>query len=90
MKRQLIHISILQSSKISTALYVLMGFIYTLIGIPMIAFGEGQFRIIGFVYLFMPIIMGVVGFLGFVVSAALYNLLAKLFGGIEVEIKNIE
>jgi hypothetical protein len=90
MKKQLIRISILQSSKIATALYVLMGFIYTLIGIPMIIFGEGPIRIVGFIYLLGPIIMGVVGFLIFVVFAAVYNLLAKPLGGIEVEVKNIE
>ena len=90
MKKQLIRISILQSSKIMTALYVLMGFIYTLIGIPMIIFGSGQLRIIGIIYLLGPIFMGIIGFIGFVIFAALYNLLAKLLGGVEVEIKNIE
>jgi hypothetical protein len=33
-----------------TALYVLMGFIYALIGIPMIIFGSDQVRIIGIIY----------------------------------------
>jgi hypothetical protein len=83
-------ISILQSSKIMTALYVLMGLIYTLIGIPMIIFGSNQFRIIGAIYVFMPIIMGIVGFIFFVIFAAIYNLLASWLGGIEVEVKNIE
>jgi len=90
MKKQLIRISILQSSKIMTALYVLMGFIYTLIGIPMVIFGSGQIRIIGVVYLLGPIFMGIIGFIFFVIFAAVYNLLARLLGGIEVEIKNIE
>ena len=90
MKKQLIRISILQSSKILTALYVLMGFIYTIIGIPMIIFGSKQFKIIGIVYLLMPIIMGVFGFIFFVLFAAIYNLLAKWLGGLEVEIKNID
>ena len=90
MKKQLIRISILQSSKILTALYVLMGFVYTLIGIPMIVLGSKQFKIIGIVYLLMPIIMGVLGFIFFVIFAAIYNLLAKWLGGLEVEIKNID
>lgn len=90
MKKQLIHISILQSSKIMTALYFLLGFIHTFIGIPMIVFGEGQVRIIGYAYLFGPIMMAVFGFVFFVIFAALYNLLAKSLGGIEVEIKNID
>lgn len=89
MKKQLIHISILQSSKILTALYFLLGFIYTLIGIPMIIFGEGPIRMIGYFYLMGPIMMAVIGFVFFAIFAALYNLLAKSLGGFEVEIKNI-
>lgn len=90
MKKQLISISILQSSKILTALYFLLGFLYTLIGIPMIIFGEGQVRIIGFVYLLGPIMMAVIGFVFFAIFAALYNLLVKSLGGFEFEIKNID
>ncbi len=73
-----------------TALYVLMGFIYTLVGIPMIIFGNHQLRIIGVIYLFMPIIAGIFGFIFFVIFAAIYNLLASWLGGFEVEIKNID
>jgi hypothetical protein len=90
MKKQLIRISVLQSSKIMTALYVLMGFIYTLIGIPMTIFGDGQVRLIGIIYVLMPVIMGIVGFVFFVIFAAVYNLLANWLGGVEVEVKNID
>jgi len=90
MKKQLTRISILQSSKIMTAMYVLMGFIYTLIGIPMILLGNLQFRIMGIIYLFGPILFGILGFVFFVIFAALYNLLAKWFGGFEVEIKSVD
>lgn len=90
MKKQLIRISILQSSKIMTALYVLMGFIYSLIGIPMIVFGSKPFKIMGLVYLFMPLIMGIIGFVFFCLFAALYNFLAMWLGGFEVEIKNLD
>ena len=90
MKKQLTRISVLQSSKVMTALYVLMGFIYTLIGIPMIIIGGEQLRIMGIIYLLMPVIMGIMGFIFFVIFAAIYNLLAKLLGGFEVEIKNVD
>ena len=90
MKKQLVRISILQSSKIMTALYVLMGFIYTLVGIPMIIFGNKELRIIGIFYTLGPIFAGVFGFIFFVIFAALYNGLAKVFGGFEVEVKDIE
>ena len=90
MKKQIVRISILQSSKILTALYVLMGFIYTLIGIPMIIFGPKPLKIIGIIYLFGPVFMGLLGFVFFAIFAAIYNLLAQLLGGIEVEIKNVD
>ena len=90
MKKQLIRISVLQSSKIMTALYVLMGLIYTLIGIPMIILGGAKLRTMGIIYLLMPVIMGIFGFIGFVVFAAIYNGLAKWIGGIEVEIKDVD
>jgi hypothetical protein len=90
MKKQMIRISILQSSKIMTALYVLMGFIYSLIAIPMIVFGTPTLRIMGIFYLFMPVVMGIFGFVFFVIFAAIYNFLASKLGGIEVEIQNIE
>jgi hypothetical protein len=90
MKKQLIRISILQSSKIMTALYVLMGLIYSVIAIPMIVFGNPQIRIIGVVYLFMPVLMGIIGFVFFVIFAAIYNLLAGWLGGVEIEVKNMD
>jgi hypothetical protein len=90
MTKQIIRISILQSSKIMTALYVLMGFLYTLIGIPMVLFGSNKFRIIGIIYLFGPIFAGIFGFIFFAIFAAIYNLLAQWLGGIEVEVKNME
>ena len=90
MKKQLIRISVLQSSKIMTALYVLMGFLYTFIGIPMIVFGNPPIKIMGLIYLLMPVLMGVFGFILFVIFAAIYNLLAGWLGGFEVEVKNIE
>jgi hypothetical protein len=90
MKKQLIRISILQSSKIMTALYVLMGFVYTLIGIPMVIFGGKPFHIIGIIYLFGPIFSGLFGFIFFIIFAAIYNALADWLGGIEFEVKNID
>ena len=90
MKKQIVRISILQSSKVLTALYVLMGFIYTLIGIPMIIFGPKPLKIMGIIYLFGPVFMGILGFVFFVIFAAIYNLLARLLGGFEVEIKDID
>lgn len=90
MKKQLIRVSVLQSSKIVTALYFLMGFIYTIIGIPMLIFGGSHLRVMGIIYILMPIIMAIFGFIFFVVFAAVYNLLAKFLGGFEFEVKTMD
>ena len=90
MKKQLVRISILQSSKIVVALYCVMGFIYTLIGIPMMLFGHGPMKVIGVVYTFGPIWMAIIGFIFFAIFGAIYNALAAWLGGFEFEVKDIE
>lgn len=90
MKKQITRISILQSSKILVALYVLFGFIYTLIGIPLIIFGGKEMMIMGVIYAAMPLLMGIFGFIFFALFAAVYNLLAKWLGGVEVVVSDIE
>ena len=90
MTKQIIRISILQSSKVMTAMYVLLGFIYAFIGVPMIIFGSPKLRILGTIYSLMPIVMGVLGFIFFVIFTAIYNVLAKWLGGVEFEIKNVD
>jgi hypothetical protein len=90
MKKQITRISILQSSKILVALYVLFGFVYTLIGIPLIIFGGKEMMIMGVIYAAMPLLMGIFGFIFFALFAAVYNLLAKWLGGVEVVVSDIE
>ena len=92
MKKQITRISILQSSKIVTALYALIGLIYTLIGILMLAFGgeEPAMKVIAIIYILAPLWMVILGFIFFAIFAAIYNLLAKRLGGIEFEVTDVE
>jgi hypothetical protein len=90
MKMQVRRISILQTSKILTVFYFLLGFLYTLAGVPMIIFGDSRFRIMGVFYTLMPVVMAVFGFVFFVISAAVYNVLAGWLGGIEFETINVD
>lgn len=90
MKKRITRISVFQSSKVVTILYVVLGFIYTLIGVPLVVFGSPQYKIMGLVYCFMPLIMAVFGFLLFLLFAALYNLVARWVGGFEVEVTTVE
>ena len=55
----------------ATAMYVLIGFLYTLIGIPMILFGNDKLRVLGIVYACMPVLMAIFGFIFFCIFAAI-------------------
>jgi hypothetical protein len=70
-------------------MYVAIGFLYTLFGVPMILFGGEKLRIIGIVYACMPILMAIFGFIFFCIFAALYNLLAQWLGGVEFEVTEV-
>ena len=93
MKHQISRISILQTSKIVTVLYVAIGFILVPIGCIMVLLpaptNNPALRITGFIYLFGPVVYGVIGFIFTVIGAWLYNLVAARIGGIEFELKEI-
>lgn len=59
MKKQITRISVLQSSKVVTALYVVIGFFYTIPGILMVIFGANEFKIMGMIYCAMPVLMAI-------------------------------
>jgi outer membrane lipoprotein SlyB len=54
-------------------------------GTPGIGIGGGIAMII-----FLPIIYGIVGFIGGVLGAAIYNMISNWIGGFEVEVEDIE
>jgi hypothetical protein len=102
MKRRIKRIAPLQAGKMLGALYACMGLILLpffalaamagafvpssqqLDGGPPPALFAGM--MFGFA-IFMPVIYGVMGFVGGIIAAALYNLFASWFGGIEVEVE---
>ena len=90
MKKQIKRISVIQSSKVITFVYGLCSFLYSLIGIPMIIFGDSRLKVIGFIYFLMPVLVGVFGFIFTAFAFWLYNVVASKFGGIEFELKDIE
>ena len=90
MKKQIVRISVLQSSKIIAALYGIMGLLYSIAGLIVLTMTGPEMRTVGIVYLFGPIWMAVLGFVGFTIFAAIYNALAQAIGGVEIEVGNIE
>ena len=87
MKTQITRISVLQSGKIVTALYALIGCLYAVAGVWMLFFGASPSASVALFYCLMPIVLGVVGFLLFALFAFVYNALAKRLGGIEFEFR---
>lgn len=82
-------IAIIQTSKMAAALYFLFGFLYTFVGLAILAM-KGLNDPTAILFILMPVIMGVFGFLFFALFAAVYNLLASWIGGIEVELTTNE
>lgn len=87
-------IGVLSAGKMLGALYgilgLLLGGLFTLfavIGFSGSGEGGGQFAFlfgVGAIIIF-PLMYGFIGFVGGIISAALYNLLSSVVGGIEIE-----
>jgi hypothetical protein len=94
-------IGVLSCGKVLGTLYVAVGFvfglIFSLISVLGMAIGAGSGEIGGGQALFgmlfgigaviiLPIFYGIMGFLGGLLMAALYNLVARVVGGIELDL----
>lgn len=86
-KRRITHISIHQTSKVLTLLYVVIGIIFIPVGVLMILAGQ---MTLGLIYVLMPFIYGIIGYPLHAGIFWVYNALAKSVGGVEftVEDKN--
>ena len=94
-KRTLKRIAPLTAGKLLALFYGAMGLLFVPFFLMMSAFSSqmptaqrGVFAAMGVGFaLFMPVLYAAFGFIGGVIGAALYNLAAKLVGGIEVEVE---
>lgn len=90
-------VGILSVGKIMAVLYAVMGFIMgcfmSLMAVAGVAANQGQNPNAGMgmgmmigagAIIVMPILYGLMGFIGGIISAALYNFLAGVIGGIEM------
>jgi hypothetical protein len=90
MKKQIVHVSVLQTSKVAAALYFVMSLPLILIMmIPvMLASGSVPGLSVG-VLIAMPIIYLVFGFIFTAVAAWIYNIVAKVVGGFEFSVNEV-
>jgi hypothetical protein len=88
---------LVSAMKIGGAMYATIGLLYALIvGCMMAALGasaargaaSGAFMTMGIIYIALsPIIFGVIGAIGGLISALIYNLWASMIGGLEMELE---
>lgn len=79
-----------QTSLIIGVLYFVLTLIFCLpVGGLMFLLG-GQNTSMGIFLIFAPILYGITGYLGTLLTLWIYNLLAKRLGGIEIEVETTE
>ena len=89
MRTQIKRISIMQTSKVVAIIYPIFGLIHTMIGIWMLTSPE-QPNWLGMLFLFIPIIIGIFGFIFSIIGCLLYNLIASKVGGVEFILEDVE
>ena len=87
MKKQITHVSVVQTGKVVAIFYALFSLIYTIVGIFLVGLGSSEMKIMGMVYVFMPVIMLTVGFLVMMLCCWLYNVVANWVGGVEITVE---
>ncbi|MFC3531810.1 hypothetical protein ACFOLG_06380 [Vogesella facilis] len=86
MKKRLSKISPLQSAKTLAVLYFLISLPMLLIMVPVLLLAPGEHAPSGMMLIALPLLYAVLGFLGTLIAAWLYNLAAKWTGGIEITV----
>lgn len=94
MKKQLTHISPLRAGIVLAVLYGLLGLIFVAFSQLAAVFGSrsgGTPAVFGgaFFAILFPVLYAVGGFIGGIIAAAVYNLVAKWIGGLEFEVRDV-
>ena len=89
MKKEIYNISIKELTKISTLWSLFIGVILAVFGFGLLS-GPEYLKVTAIIYIYAPIYMTFFGFLSALLSAASYNFYAKKFGGIVVELKDVD
>ena len=82
---ELRRVGILQAGKVGAILYGFFGLIFLPFAFIAMIADPAQ----GFVMFFMALLYPILGFLGCVIAAALYNVTAKFVGGLRLEFEQV-
>lgn len=93
MKKQLTYITPLRAGIVLGVLYGLLGLVFVPFFLLMTVFASraGAPAVFGgaFFAILFPVIYAIAGFIGGVICAAIYNLVAKWTGGLEFEVRDV-
>ena len=93
MKKQLTNIAPLRAGIVLGIIYGFLGVLFVPIFLLMAVFGgkAGAPVVFGgaFLAILFPVMYSVAGFVGGIIAAAIYNLVAKWTGGLEFEVRDI-
>lgn len=86
MSQRIRKFGVLQTAKVVAVLYALMGLVFVPVFLIVSMFSPNKDGIGTGFALVMPILYGVLGFVFTAIACAIYNFVAGLVGGIEVEL----
>lgn len=83
MKKQIISFAPFQTAKVMALLYLLISLPFVVLISIAMSFAPGPRPPIGMMFIFLPILYAVFGFIFTVIGTWIYNFVAKQVGGIE-------
>lgn len=89
MRKQIVHLSVHQTSKVLAAMYAAVFTVFFVIPWAVSHLFQGEMLAGLIVLVLMPLIYWVVLYIGYVVGCWVYNLIAARVGGIELELQDI-
>jgi hypothetical protein len=93
MKKQLTYIAPLRAGIVLAVLYGILGLIFVPFFLLAAIFGSRAGAPVAFggafLAIFFPVLYAIAGFVGGIIAAALYNLVAKWTGGLEFEVRDV-
>ncbi|WP_068466800.1 hypothetical protein [Candidatus Protochlamydia phocaeensis] len=89
MKKQIVHLSVHQTSKVLAVMYAAVFTVFFVIPWAVSHLFQGELLAGLIVLVLMPFIYWIVLYIGYVVGCWVYNLIAARVGGIEFELQDI-
>jgi len=90
MRKQIVHISVHQTSKVIAAMHAAMGAVLFVLPLSLGYWLQGQVLFGVILLFFLPVLFWILMYIGYVIACWFYNLVIPWTGGIEFEAINCE